>query len=211
MQELICQCRTFVEQPAHDHSQPLVSSRKIIKKHLEHIRVLHKRDHLTPVEEPELGGSVTKLVREEGRQQEKTKRVKDYEDILEQADYLYGTGETDKLYKLLIQYKDSDNAEFLWRLARTTRDLSQMSKTVAEDKKKLTYEAFEYAKKALEANEACFAAHKWYAICISDVGDYEGVRKKIGNAFIVKDHLLALTYFLKAEDGKEEEDVGNIR
>ncbi|XP_051785259.1 regulator of microtubule dynamics protein 1 isoform X1 [Erpetoichthys calabaricus] len=112
------------------------------------------------------------------------------EDILEQADYLYGTGETDKLYKLLIQYKDSDNAEFLWRLARTTRDLSQMSKTVAEDKKKLTYEAFEYTKKALEANEACFAAHKWYAICISDVGDYEGVRKKIGNAFIVKDHLL---------------------
>lgn len=30
---------------------------------------------------------------------------------------------------------------------------------------------------------------QWYAICLSDVGDYEGVKVKIGNAYIIRDHL----------------------
>lgn len=29
---------------------------------------------------------------------------------------------------------------------------------------------------------------QWYAICLSDVGDYEGIKVKIGNAFIIKEH-----------------------
>lgn len=54
----------------------------------------------------------------------------------------------------------SDDAEFLWRLARASRDLTLLNNMTADQKKKLTYEAFDYAKKALEKNEACFAAHK---------------------------------------------------
>lgn len=54
----------------------------------------------------------------------------------------------------------SDDAEFLWRLARASRDLALLPDINAEQKKRLTYEAFDYAKKALEKNEACFAAHK---------------------------------------------------
>lgn len=30
---------------------------------------------------------------------------------------------------------------------------------------------------------------KWYAVCLSDVGDYEGIKVKIGNSFIIKEHL----------------------
>ncbi|XP_076827225.1 regulator of microtubule dynamics protein 1 isoform X2 [Brachyhypopomus gauderio] len=111
------------------------------------------------------------------------------EEVLEKADYLYSCGETEKLHQLLLQYKDSDDAEFLWRLARALRDLSLLPSVPSEQKKKLTYEAFEYSKKALEKNESCFAAHKWYAVCLSDVGDYEGIKVKIGNSFIIKDHL----------------------
>lgn len=111
------------------------------------------------------------------------------DEVVEQADYLYSCGETEKLYKLLLQYKDSDDAEFLWRLARASRDLTLLNNMTADQKKKLTYEAFDYAKKALEKNEACFAAHKWYAVCLSDVGDYEGIKVKIGNSFIIKEHL----------------------
>ncbi|XP_043831330.1 regulator of microtubule dynamics protein 1 [Dromiciops gliroides] len=110
------------------------------------------------------------------------------QEILEKADYLYGSGEIEKLYHLLAQYKQSEDAELLWRLARASRDISQLSTTSAEDKKRLVYEAFAYAKKALEKNESSFAAHKWYAICISDVGDYEGIKVKIGNAFLIKEH-----------------------
>ncbi|XP_053198043.1 regulator of microtubule dynamics protein 1 [Scomber japonicus] len=111
------------------------------------------------------------------------------EEVLEQADYLYSCAETEKLYQLLLQYKDSDNAEFLWRLARASRDLSLLPDTTAERKKQLTFEAFEYAKKALEKDDNCFAAHKWYAVCLSDIGDYEGVKVKIGNSYIIRNHL----------------------
>ncbi|XP_056155080.1 regulator of microtubule dynamics protein 1 [Lampris incognitus] len=111
------------------------------------------------------------------------------EEVLEQADYLYSAAETEKLYQLLLQYKDINDAEFLWRLARASHDLSLMPNIAADQKKTLTYEAFEYAKKALERDEGCFAAHKWYAVCLSDVGDYEGVKVKIGNSFIIRDHL----------------------
>ncbi|XP_060099527.1 regulator of microtubule dynamics protein 1 [Heteronotia binoei] len=109
-------------------------------------------------------------------------------DILDQADYLYGSGETEKLCHLLEQHKDSENAQLLWRLARASRDLAQLSQTSPERKKELTYEALDYAKKALEKDPSCFAVHKWYAICISDVGDYEGLKKKIANAFVIKEH-----------------------
>ncbi|XP_041320288.1 regulator of microtubule dynamics protein 1 isoform X2 [Pyrgilauda ruficollis] len=82
------------------------------------------------------------------------------EDVIEQADYLYGSGETEKLYRLLVQHKNSDDAELLWRLARSSRDLAQLGSTSAEEKKQLTYDSLEYAKKALEKNESNFAAHK---------------------------------------------------
>ncbi|XP_078072166.1 regulator of microtubule dynamics protein 1 isoform X5 [Mustelus asterias] len=82
------------------------------------------------------------------------------EEIIDQADYLYGTGEVSKLYKLLIEHKDSTNGEILWRLARASRDLAQLGSTPVEKRKQLTYEALEFAKKALERNELSFAAHK---------------------------------------------------
>ncbi|KAM5156594.1 regulator of microtubule dynamics protein 1 isoform 2-T2 [Mantella aurantiaca] len=110
------------------------------------------------------------------------------EDIKEQADYLHGSGETEKLYEFLSQFKNSEDPELLWRLARASRDLAQLSKTAADVKKRLVYESRDLAKKALELNESCSAAHKWYGICLSDVGDYEGIKVKIGNSYIIRDH-----------------------
>lgn len=112
----------------------------------------------------------------------------------------------------------SDDAEFLWRLARVTRDVALQPNIDAARKKQLTFEAFEYAKKALEKNKECFAVHKvrpysfkenlnnhsfnapflwmqWYAICLSDIGDYEGIKVKIGNSYIIRDHLEVRGYF----------------
>ncbi|XP_054451526.1 regulator of microtubule dynamics protein 1 isoform X2 [Pteronotus mesoamericanus] len=117
-----------------------------------------------------------------------TAKVFRVEEVLQQADYLYESGETEKLYQLLTQYKESEDAELLWRLARASRDMAQLSGTSEEERKALVYEALEYAKRALEKNEASFAAHKWYAICISDVGDYEGIKSKIANAYVIKEH-----------------------
>ncbi|TNN63542.1 Regulator of microtubule dynamics protein 1 [Liparis tanakae] len=114
------------------------------------------------------------------------------EQVLEQADYLYSCGETEKLYQLLLQYKDSEDAEYLWRLARASRDLAVVPNTEAGLKKQLIYDSFEYAKKALEKDEKSFAAHKWYAVCLGDVGEYEGVKVKIGNSNIIREHMEVL-------------------
>ncbi|XP_061778374.1 regulator of microtubule dynamics protein 1 isoform X2 [Nerophis ophidion] len=111
------------------------------------------------------------------------------DEVLQQADYLYSCAETEKLYQLLQRYKDSENAEFLWRLARASRDMSVLPEVDADRKKQLMYEAYHYATASLEKDDKCFAAHKWYAICLSDVGEYEGVKVKIGNSYTIREHL----------------------
>lgn len=111
------------------------------------------------------------------------------EELLEQADYLYSCAESEKLYQLLLQHKHRDDAEFLWRLARATRDMALLPNTAADTKKQLVFESYECAKRALEKDEKCFAAHKWFAICLSDTGDYLGIKVKLGNSYIIRDHL----------------------
>ncbi|XP_020501047.1 regulator of microtubule dynamics protein 1 isoform X1 [Labrus bergylta] len=115
------------------------------------------------------------------------------EEVLEQADYLYSCAETEKLYELLLQYKNSDDTEVMWRLARASRGLALLPDMDAERKKQLVFEAFEYAKRALEKDDKSFAAHKWYGICLSDIGDYEGVKVKIGNSYKIREHLETAT------------------
>ncbi|KAJ8042405.1 Regulator of microtubule dynamics protein 1 [Holothuria leucospilota] len=108
--------------------------------------------------------------------------------IIEEADKLYHSYEIESLYNHLLQHKDTNNDEILWRLARSSRDVANLASTTPDDKKRLTYETLEYTKRALALNDANYACHKWYAICLSDVGDYEGVKQKISNAFIIKEH-----------------------
>ncbi|XP_053323198.1 regulator of microtubule dynamics protein 1 [Spea bombifrons] len=110
------------------------------------------------------------------------------EDIKEQADYLHGNGEMEKLYEFLTQYKDSEDPEILWRFARACREISQLGNITPDEKKRVVYESHDFAKKALEKDGLCWAAHKWYGICLSDVGEYEGIKVKIGNAYKIRDH-----------------------
>ncbi|CAN9506503.1 unnamed protein product [Ophioblennius macclurei] len=113
----------------------------------------------------------------------------DQDEVVEQADYLYSCAEMEKLYQLLLQYKERDDAEFLWRFARASRDLAIQPDTDAKRKKQLIYESLEYATKALEKDEQCSAAHKWYGVCLSDIGEYEGIKTKIGNSKIIREHM----------------------
>ena len=57
-----------------------------------------------------------------------------------------------------------------------------------EEKKKLIYEAYDMAKKSIEYAPSDFAAHKWAGITLSTVGDYEGSKVQIANAFIIREH-----------------------
>lgn len=113
----------------------------------------------------------------------------DKDAVVEQADYLYSCAEIEKLYHLLVQYKESDDAEFLWRLARACRNLAMLPSTGANEKKQLVFDAFEYASKALEKDNKCFAAHKWYAVCLSDIEDYRGTKSKLASSIVIRKHL----------------------
>lgn len=113
----------------------------------------------------------------------------DKDEVVEQADYLYSCGENGKLYQLLLQYKESDDAEFLWRLARASWDLAKQPDTEADRKKQLIFESLEYAAKALEKDDGCGAAHKWYAVCLNDVGDYRGIKCKLENSVVIREHM----------------------
>lgn len=110
------------------------------------------------------------------------------QDIQEQADYIYGAGETEKLYAFLSEHKNSENGELLWRLARAAHDYSQLTVITTAEKKRFVYEAVDFAKKALDKDPSNFAAHKWYAICLSEIGEYEGIRAKLANVFEIKKH-----------------------
>ena len=118
-------------------------------------------------------------------------------EALKQADELYHLKEDKKnneievvtrLHTFLLPYEESNNPEFLWRLARASRDLANLSITDETNKKTLIYKAHEYAKRALASGEENFACHKWYAITLSDLGDYEGTKQKISNAYEIQNH-----------------------
>lgn len=76
------------------------------------------------------------------------------------ADKLYCENEVDQLYEHLKPYESSNNSEIIWRLARATCDKAKSTSDPAL-RKKLMYEAFGYAEKALSlGKDKDFACHK---------------------------------------------------
>jgi len=118
---------------------------------------------------------------------ESTNKMSELETDLKEADELYDNNETQRVHGLLMKHKDLQNAEVEWRLARACRVLAEKS-TDSEKKKALTYETLDHAKLALSLDDKNFACHKWYAIALSNVGDYEGTKAKLQNAYIMKEH-----------------------
>ena len=82
------------------------------------------------------------------------------------------------------------SAEVLWRLSRAARDYALKDPMITKERKKeLIYEAYTYARESLMADDNNFASHKWLAITVGDVGEYEGTNSQISNAFVVREHL----------------------
>ena len=155
------------------------------------------RHFITPFVPPVLALSIFGWKSEEKMEETEPKPEKAEAEALKHADELYRSKEDKEsnevevvksLHTFLIQYKESTNPEFLWRLARASRDLANLSSTDVTSKKSLIYEAHEYAKRALACGEENFACHMWYSITLSDLGDYEGMKQKISNAYEIQNH-----------------------
>ena len=89
-----------------------------------------------------------------------TTRMSEVENDLKVADELHENGEAQKVYDMLIKYKDLQNAEVVWRLARACRILAMASTDDSEKKKAFAYEAHEHAKLALSLDDKNAACHK---------------------------------------------------
>ncbi|CAH3137084.1 unnamed protein product [Pocillopora meandrina] len=116
-----------------------------------------------------------------------SKEMSELELDIKTADELFDETRTQEVYDLLLKHRDLQNAEIEWRLARACRVLAEECDD-ADAKKRLTYEALEHAKLALDLDDKNYASHKWYAIGLSIVGDYEGNKAKLENSKIMKDH-----------------------
>jgi tetratricopeptide (TPR) repeat protein len=93
-----------------------------------------------------------------------------------------------EVYDTLLPFKDlKDNCEVQWQLARASRDVAQLDATVEARKKELIYEAYQFAQNAMAADADNFASHKWIGITTNDISKYEGTKKTIENAFIIRD------------------------
>lgn len=107
---------------------------------------------------------------------------------IEEADKLYNDHSYQKLHDYLLQFKDEDNAEILWRLARATYEVAKLS-SAPNTQKELDFEAFKYVERALTLDPNNFAVHKWMFILLDKKSSYEGLKQRISKSFAVKQHI----------------------
>lgn len=121
--------------------------------------------------------------------------IESLKQLTSRVDLLLDGGDEDKRKALqLLQRAESqlgNEAEFLWRYAKSAYNVSQIEGALGneETKKSLVYKSHELASKALSIDSINASAHKWYAITLGSLGDYEGMQVKIQNGFTFKDHI----------------------
>lgn len=102
-------------------------------------------------------------------------------------------GDKEELYfsMKLKRQEYSKSAPFLWRMAKVTHlcGITAQKNGEVSRKRDLAFEAFAYAKEALEADDKSAEVHKWYAITIGSLSEFIGVQQKIENGYQFKKHV----------------------
>ena len=112
----------------------------------------------------------------------------DITEVIKRADQFYEEHSYKKLRDLLLKYKNVDNAEILWRLARAEYEMAKLASSYIEQKH-LNLEAYSYVERALALDGNNFAVHKWMFILLDKKSSYEGIKERISQSFIVKRHI----------------------
>lgn len=112
---------------------------------------------------------------------------------LHKADQRYAEQRFEEAHALLLTQLSVGGAEIQWRLARICKELAQVAGGTGgaagkAQERELLLEGLRYATAALEADDAHFATHKWYAILVSLTSGFEGTKATIHKSFVVKEH-----------------------
>ena len=103
------------------------------------------------------------------------------------VDELFREGRYDDVRLNLQLSAHPDDPEVLWRLARAHRFLAlDASSTSEHDRRRHAERALEMATQAIALDDQCAAAHKWYGICLSTLGDFIGTKESLRNAYLIK-------------------------
>jgi len=107
---------------------------------------------------------------------------------IEQADALYSAVKQKELHEYMLQFKESEDPQLLWRCVRAHRDRANMSEVSKDDKKTLIFDALKVAERGLQFGDDVGPCHKWYGIMLSQTGDFLGTKTKIENSPAMKEH-----------------------
>lgn len=83
------------------------------------------------------------------------------------------------------------NADFQWRFSKVMYFMANATgdSGEADRKKELMYQAKDAAMAAVNLDPLCADGHKWYAITVGSIGDYEPTAEKIKNGYLIKKHI----------------------
>ncbi|XP_011314501.1 regulator of microtubule dynamics protein 1-like [Fopius arisanus] len=108
--------------------------------------------------------------------------------LLAKADALFESGEYQKIYDLLIKYRDNKDVEILWRLSRALFNHSKSASDV--EAKRMVYEGYDIMEDALKIDNNHWAVHKWMAVLSDTKNEYEGIKARIKNLLTCKEHMM---------------------
>src|SRR3989338_4505245 len=83
-----------------------------------------------------------------------------------------------------------DDVEILWRQARGYFDRAELKPEDKTWREEWIREGMKWAERAVAKDPDNWAAHKWFAVLISQLGDFVSMKEKIVNAFSIQEHAL---------------------
>lgn len=90
---------------------------------------------------------------------------------------------------MTVQFPNS--GQIYWRSAKSAHlyGIAAQKEGDAQLKKKLAFEALEFASKAIQLENSNAECHKWYAIAVGSLSDYITTKEKILNGHKFKEHV----------------------
>ena len=109
--------------------------------------------------------------------------------VLAVADKLFNEGKYSELLNHLMEQESwYDDADLLWRVARSKFHISKQEKETSKSAEMLR-DSLVNVERALELDPDCGPAHKWAAILIDTVAASKGTRSRIEETMNVKHHM----------------------
>ncbi|KAH8018245.1 hypothetical protein HPB51_000856 [Rhipicephalus microplus] len=106
----------------------------------------------------------------------------------QEADRIHEAGDHEASYKMLLKYKDCDDPDLLWRLARVT--FKRCENAPKAEREAGLAEGITYLDKAVECGgDKLGPVHKWYSILIGSKKDHTSTKERIQDGFLIKKHV----------------------